>query len=109
MLRQIYVTKRRVVKLPICQNCTNKWTWQQTLKTIFRLNCPYCGKKQYESVTTKKRGILLVPLVLFPYLISTLFNFPLMIAFVMSIIITIIVISVYPFILKLSHKEDPLF
>ncbi|GIO28384.1 TIGR04104 family putative zinc finger protein [Ornithinibacillus bavariensis] len=48
--------------MPICQNCGEKWSWRQTMKTLFKLKCPHCSTKQYESTSSRLRsGILTIP------------------------------------------------
>lgn len=93
--------------MPICQNCGKKWTWKQTVKTIFRLKCPHCSKKQYESASSRIRSsvFMLIPLVLLP--INAWLGFTVGMALVLAIIFAIIIIGLYPLILKLSNKEEP--
>ncbi|SEQ36368.1 cxxc_20_cxxc protein [Virgibacillus subterraneus] len=93
--------------MPVCQNCGEKWTWKQTIKTMFRLKCPHCGEKQYESVSSRIRGgvFVLIPLVLLP--INAWLEFSLGTMVILAIIFASIVIGLYPLILKLSNKEEP--
>jgi len=42
--------------MPICQNAGKKWTWKQTVKTIFNWRCPHCGEKQYEAAASRIRA-----------------------------------------------------
>lgn len=95
--------------MPTCQSCGEKWTWKQTIKTLFRLKCPYCGKRQYESASSRKKSglFVLISLVLVP--INAWLDFSIGIALILISIITIIIIGLLPFILKLSNKEEPYF
>ncbi|MEC5425780.1 hypothetical protein QGM71_20135 [Virgibacillus sp. C22-A2] len=93
--------------MPTCQNCGKKWTWKQTIKTIFRLRCPHCDKKQYESASSRIRGgvfFMLIPLLLLP--INALLDFSVG-ALSIGIIFALILFGLYPFILQLSNEEEP--
>ena len=95
--------------MPICQSCSNTWSWEQTIKSIFRLRCPYCSKKQYESAASRNRGMLfmIIPLIALP--VSIWFDFSVGTAIILSVILGFIIIGLYPFVLKLSNEEDPYF
>ncbi|ASN05420.1 TIGR04104 family putative zinc finger protein [Virgibacillus necropolis] len=93
--------------MPTCQNCGKKWTWKQTIKTIFRLKCPHCGKKQYESASSRVRSgvFMLIPLIFLP--INAWFGFTVGTAFVLAVVLCFIIFGLYPFILKLSNEQEP--
>jgi len=93
--------------VPTCQSCSKKWTWKQTIKTIFRFECPYCAKRQYESASSRIRsGVFwLVPLVFLP--INAGFGFSVGLALLIAVILGFIILGLYPFILKLSNEEEP--
>ncbi|WP_077621832.1 TIGR04104 family putative zinc finger protein [Sediminibacillus massiliensis] len=93
--------------MPTCQNCGEKWTWKQTIKTILKLNCPYCGRRQYESASSRRRSGLfaLIPLVLLPF--NAWLDFSIGNALILPIVIAFLILVVYPFILKLSNEEEP--
>lgn len=95
--------------MPTCQSCGEKWTWKQTIKSIFRLRCPYCGKRQYESASSRKRNSLfmIIPFVLVP--INAWLDFSMGIALILAVIIGVIIIVSFPFHLKLSNEEEPYF
>jgi len=95
--------------MPICQNCNKKWTWIQTVKRMFRLKCPYCGSKQYEAAPSRKTGSLFILLMLLPLPISILLDLSISVTLILSVIVALIMISLYPFVLKLSNEEEPLF
>ncbi len=95
--------------MPICQSCNKKWTWIQTIKRMFRLKCPYCGSKQYESAPSRKKGSLFILFVLLPLPINILLDLSISMAFIIAIIVALIIFSLYPFVLKLSNKEESLF
>ncbi|MFC2949986.1 TIGR04104 family putative zinc finger protein [Virgibacillus sediminis] len=95
--------------MPICNHCGKEWTWQQTIKTLFRLKCPHCDNKQYESASSKKKTSIigLLPLIALP--INVFLNNPWwMVVIIMSPLIAV-VLSVYPFMIKLSNEQEPLW
>ena len=96
--------------MPTCTNCANKWTWKQTIKTLFKLKCPYCGKKQYESASSRrKNGIfgVILPIILLPVVVW--FNISVGVAFILAMITAAIILGLYPFTLELSNEEEPYF
>jgi len=96
--------------MPTCANCDKKWTWGQTMKTLFRIKCPYCGEKQYETAASRqKNGIfgVVFPLLFLPIIIG--FNIPIGTTFVFLVLVALILLGVYPFMLKLSNEEEPFF
>lgn len=95
--------------MPTCQNCKKEWTWKQTIKTMFRLKCPHCGEKQYETASSRKRTSIfgVLPIIALP--INILFNFPWWMVGVIMIPIIAVIWSVYPYLIKLSNVEEPLW
>ncbi|SDQ10870.1 cxxc_20_cxxc protein [Virgibacillus subterraneus] len=92
--------------MPICQNCGNEWTWIQSV-AAFKMKCPHCGKKQYE--TNKSRQIRswldFLPLAVFP--ITVLLDLSLWAVLVTIIAAVIASFIFHPSILKLSNKQEP--
>ncbi|WP_249869100.1 TIGR04104 family putative zinc finger protein [Oceanobacillus saliphilus] len=93
--------------MPTCQSCGEKWTWGQTIKNIFRLKCPYCGKRQYESASSRKNSGLfaLIPLLILP--LNVWLDFSIGTASILIVIIAAIIIVFIPFILEISNEEEP--
>ncbi|MGP4060175.1 TIGR04104 family putative zinc finger protein [Halobacillus sp. H74] len=106
--------------MPICQSCGNKWSWKQSVKSLFRfsrkMKCPYCGEMQYQSQDSMKKGSLvaLIPIILAPIItmvaqlffsLEPLFGFVLMI----YVLLMGLFFSITPFVLRLSNKEEPLW
>lgn len=95
--------------MPVCQSCGKEWTWKQTMKTLFKLKCPYCGEKQYESAKSRMKNsmisVLLISIVMLP--VSVLLDLSLVTTVTLSFLAAVILFSVYPFVLKLSNEEEP--
>jgi len=98
--------------VPTCQNCGAEWSWKQTFKAMMRFSismvCPHCGEKQYESVSSKRKtmliGMLPIPLVfIFPYISGM----TVWIALILAIMVSTVMMSIMPFFLKLSNEEEP--
>lgn len=92
--------------MPTCQNCEKEWSWSQTFKTQFRFNpkCPYCEKKQYIASTAKTKMFNFFPLIIFP--ISYFFNHSWLIAMILFVLLLVTMVSIYPFLIKLSNEEN---
>jgi len=94
--------------MPICQACNKKWTWIQTIKRIFILKCPYCGSKQYESASSRKKGCLFIPFVLLPLPINIWLELSISITIVITVVFALIIFCLYPFFLELSNDKEPI-
>ncbi|MGJ9460661.1 TIGR04104 family putative zinc finger protein [Oceanobacillus sp. CF4.6] len=93
--------------MPTCQSCGKKWTWGQTIRTIFRLKCTYCGKRQYESASSRKKSGLfaLIPLLILP--LNVWLDLSIGTALIFIVILSTIIIALIPFNLELSNEEEP--
>ncbi|WP_218026198.1 hypothetical protein [Cerasibacillus quisquiliarum] len=67
------------------------------------------GKKQYESAASRKRTsmISIIPLIAVP--INLLLNLPWWNVIVLMIPLIVIVLGIYPYLIKLSNEEEPLW
>lgn len=96
--------------MPICQKCGKKWTWHQTIKTLFKLKCPYCDTKQYESASSRVRSGMLMYI---PFGVIFLINILLDVSIGLGIFIVMVLFTsmfaLYPFILTLSNEREPLW
>lgn len=96
--------------MPTCENCNKKWSWKQTIKKTTTLNpamtCPYCEKKQYQTQKSKVKIGFLTPIVLLPLLIQIFFDIPDAILLSFSPVLLVIVLFLYPFLVKLSNREE---
>jgi CXXC-20-CXXC protein len=99
--------------LPTCQHCHRNWTWKQTVKKSFTLSnqmtCPFCGEKQYISSKTRKRSGLLSFIPPLTMLITLLFDTSIFLTISMLIGSGLALIGIYPFMIELSNKEEPLW
>lgn len=95
---------------PTCEICNKKWSWKQTIKKTTTLNpemiCPYCGEKQYQTQRSKTIISLLSVIVLLPLLLQIFFNIPGVILFSLFPILFVVVLLIYPFLVRLSSKEE---
>ncbi|PIC96767.1 hypothetical protein CSV69_04395 [Sporosarcina sp. P26b] len=95
--------------MPTCQICHNKWSWIQTIKKTSTLNpamtCPHCDKTQYQTQKSKGKMGILTLIVLLPLVIQLFFDIPGTIIFSLFPILFILVLILYPFIVKLSSQE----
>lgn len=73
------------------------------------MSCPYCDEKQYQSKSSKTKTPFLGLLVLLPLLIQAFFDVPVAILLSLIPILAVIVFIVYPFLIKLSNKEEVSF
>ncbi|PID05515.1 MULTISPECIES: TIGR04104 family putative zinc finger protein [unclassified Sporosarcina] len=95
--------------MPTCEKCNNQWSWKQTIKKTTTLNpamiCPYCGEKQFQTQKSKGKVAIVTPIVLFPLIIQMLFDLPEAIILSLFPTLFILVIILYPFLVKLSSQE----
>lgn len=95
--------------MPTCEKCNNQWSWKQTIKKTTTLNpamtCPYCGEKQFQTQKSKGKVAIVTPIVLLPLIIQMLFDLPEAIILSLFPTLFILVIILYPFLVKLSSQE----
>jgi CXXC-20-CXXC protein len=98
------------IKMPICKNCQNKWNWKQTMRKMFTLDtamiCPYCGEKQYQTRKSKRKSAFLNALVTLPLLLNILFEIPGVILLSLFPVLFFLIMSLNPFLIHLSNKEE---
>lgn len=96
--------------MPVCKSCQNKWSWNQTVKKMFTLNtamtCPYCGEKQYQTRKSKRKATILSVSGALPLLLNILFDIPSIILLSMFPVLFLVLISLTPFLIQLSDKEE---
>ncbi|WP_373893183.1 TIGR04104 family putative zinc finger protein [Virgibacillus sp. CBA3643] len=96
--------------MPTCENCSNKWSWKQTVIKTTTLDpamiCPYCGEKQYQTQKSKNKGGLLTGIVVFlMLLIANLFDMPLAGTLGLLPVLIAIILLIYPYLVELSSTE----
>ena len=98
------------IKMPICENCNNKWSWKQTIKKTTTLNpamiCPYCEEKQYQTQKSKNKSSIFNTIILLPLLLQIFFDIPRAILLSLFPILFILVMLLYPFLVKISSREE---
>lgn len=96
--------------MPTCENCNNKWSWKQTIKKTTTLNpamtCPHCKEKQYQTKKSRVKISFLTSIVLVPLLIQIFFDMPDSILLSLFPVLLVIVLVLYPFLVKLSNNEE---
>ncbi|WP_164669813.1 TIGR04104 family putative zinc finger protein [Virgibacillus doumboii] len=96
--------------MPVCQNCGKGWTWKQDVKASFRMKCPHCDKKQYETTDSRRKGSMFAFLPLIIILpVNALFDYNWLVMLILIAISVSIIVITYPFILKLSNEQEPLW
>lgn len=71
--------------------------------------CPYCEEKQYQTQKSKGKIGMLTPIILLPLIIQVFFDVPGAITIISFPILFILVIVLYPFLMKLSSEEKYIF
>src|SRR5699024_1595611 len=96
--------------MPTCENCNNKWSWKQTIKKTFTLDpamtCPYCGEKQYETQKSRMKNSALNFVIPLPLLLNIFIDIPGFFLLSLLPVLFIVVMSLYPFFVKISSKEE---
>ncbi|MBM7703539.1 TIGR04104 family putative zinc finger protein [Metabacillus iocasae] len=99
--------------MPTCQHCQTRWTWKQTFKRSFAFShqmiCPSCNHVQYVTKRSRIKSSFLSfipPLIL---LLTTSLSIPLQVSFSLLIGAALGMFITYPFLLKLSNEEEPLW
>ena len=96
------------VKMPTCKNCGNKWNWKQTIRktTTFNLamTCPYCEKKQFQTLRSKVKIAMLNMTISLPLIIQAFFDVPKAILISLIPALSILIILIYPFLVELRNR-----
>lgn len=97
--------------MPICENCNNKWSWQQTVKKTSTLDpamiCPYCEKKQYQTQKSRIISSLLTSVVVFLMIfIPNSFDISLVGTIGFLPILIALIVLLFPYSVKLSSTEE---
>jgi CXXC-20-CXXC protein len=73
------------------------------------MKCPYCSEKQYVTAQTRKRSVALNFIPSFSLLLPIFFDITTTTALTILIAAAILIISIYPFYLELTQKEEALW
>lgn len=93
--------------MPICENCKQEWTWLQTIKNMFRLTCPYCKTKQYQSARSKKKASYINALpIIGVFLANVLFSVTIGVSIVFLVLLLTVFIATIPFYMELANEEE---
>lgn len=93
--------------MPICQNCKQPWTWLVTIKNMFRLKCPYCGEKQYQSARSKRiASFVNIGFLLIIFSINILLSLTVEIGFILLLIVFSFLFGTMPFYMELANEEE---
>ncbi|AXI08560.1 hypothetical protein CV093_06670 [Oceanobacillus sp. 143] len=97
--------------MPNCQKCGQHWSWLQTLKVNFKfdgMECQNCCEKQYVTSKSKKKlnRISYLPVIL---ILLLLFDLSLQITIGIIIAVSILLIGLYPFLIKLTSEDEGVF
>ncbi|SRR5690625_3311370 len=102
--------KKEYLSLPTCQHCHQKWSYKETMKTLFLLRCPHCKKRNYPSRKFRWREpiflliVVIINFVLFP-IMEMVFYWKMMFIFV--ILCSYLLVS--PFGMIIRKEEDSFF
>jgi len=93
--------------MPICQKCEHKWTWKESMKSLFRLKCPNCEEKQFQSAKSKKKTSILsiVPISII-FLVNVFSSLSFGSGAILLIVFLGAMFGLYPFLLQLSNEEE---
>ncbi|CAD2081345.1 TIGR04104 family putative zinc finger protein [Jeotgalicoccus coquinae] len=93
-----------------CTECHTEWTFKDKAKIFKTLDgstkCPYCGKKQYISLKSKRQGSMLSMIVILAMFVPVFFDTPLMVHITIALIAIVVVLLLQLSIIKLSGKEE---
>ncbi|CAM3848971.1 TIGR04104 family putative zinc finger protein [Alkalicoccus chagannorensis] len=96
-------------KLPVCKECSTRWTWKQTMKRTMKIDtdatCPSCGKMQY---TKEKYPWLLAGFLLFLLMLIFIGNLPLFPLLLSYVVLTIGFLCTVPFHTELRSSDPAL-
>ncbi|WP_162287885.1 TIGR04104 family putative zinc finger protein [Indiicoccus explosivorum] len=98
--------------MPACQHCHYKWTWRETAGIGFKghRNCPNCGNRQYLVPQFGKGTAALYLIPLFLILFSRpLFGASDFVFFALVALLLTAQIILFPFTVRLSNKQEPLW
>ncbi|WP_194840833.1 TIGR04104 family putative zinc finger protein [Filobacillus milosensis] len=99
---------------PVCQNCHTEWSWKDTQKSMMQFKrgmiCPHCGETQYQSRDSMMKTSMFGILPLFLGLpIVNIFNLSWLGTTLVILGVGFAYMSIIPFFMKLSNKDELLW
>ncbi|MEK4563838.1 TIGR04104 family putative zinc finger protein [Alkalihalobacillus sp. FSL R5-0424] len=99
--------------MPTCNHCGTQWKWWQTLKRSFTISpslpCPNCEKEQFVTKRSKKKSGLLGFVFPLTLPIVTMLQVPVTLILVIYPSLFVLLVSLYPFLIKFSNEEEFMF
>lgn len=96
--------------MPICEQCHEKWSWWETIRTTTTLNptliCPYCDNTQYVTQRSRMQMTVLPLISLLPLLLSGFTNLPKAIVLGPIPLLAIFALSLYPFLVHVGNEDE---
>ncbi|SIS54911.1 TIGR04104 family putative zinc finger protein [Salimicrobium flavidum] len=99
--------------MPICDQCGHPWSRKDVWKKLSiqaRGTCPACGKMQYVTASSRKRGSKYMMIVFLILIAQAVFDIPLWGSIAMLFaLFFILMIFVIPNVYKLTSEQEPLY
>ena len=100
--------------MPVCQNCGYEWSWRETAKIgigfKYSKKCPNCNKKQY-VVPNMRRDIgfyYFIPSILL-LIFDAIFQLSTKVFLSIGILFVLVIVITFPYTIKLSNEQEPLW
>ncbi|MBM7632386.1 TIGR04104 family putative zinc finger protein [Geomicrobium sediminis] len=94
--------------MPTCSNCKQGWGWRLSIKksfSIYGMSCPHC-QVQYLSRNAKRKTSFLAFLPLLVPLLSLLTNLGFLAIIMIFLSVSLLFMSLYPFLMELSSEDQ---
>ena len=81
--------------------------WFVTMKNMFRLKCPYCGEKQYQSARSKKiASFVNIGFLLIIFSINIFLSLTIGTAIILFLVVLSFLFGTMPFYMELANEEE---
>ncbi|WP_442865145.1 TIGR04104 family putative zinc finger protein [Alkalihalobacillus sp. CinArs1] len=96
---------------PSCYNTVSRWyLFKRTLlKKEYPLACPHCSQNLYFTARSLKISFSFIPVLPILLIVFVLYDIPEAISGLTIMLLLGILLSAYPFIVKLTDKQENLF
>ncbi|GMB09195.1 CXXC-20-CXXC protein [Thermolongibacillus altinsuensis] len=101
------------MELPKCCKCNHKFSWRSIFRASFKfrqeIKCPECGTKIYPTMKSRQKISLMtnIPLIISFALLA--FGLPFKFAILIFLSLTVLVMTLIPFLYSFVDKEEPLW